>query len=464
MKEKKNINILLMTDSYKTSHINAYCPKLEILFSYLESRGGKYKKTIFYGLQYYLKMLSGVQVTKEKIDEAQLFWEAHFGRTDVFNRSSWEYILNKHGGKLPIKIKAVREGKEIPTNNVLLTIENTDPNCFWLTNWIETLLLKIWYTISVATQSKEIRKNILKYLELSGTPDSIDFKCHDFGYRGVVCEEQAALGASSHLLSFKGTDTVAGIRLAQAIYNSDMCGGSIPATEHSVMCSFGRENEIIACKNFLDQYPEGIIACVSDTYNIYNCCENIWGGVLKEQVLNRKGTLVIRPDSGDFFEVVPKVLEILWEKFGGTINNKGYKVLDSHVRVIQGDGMELDTISKLYKHITDLGWSADNLAVGSGGGLLVKDLTRDTNKFAIKASAAKIDGKWIDIYKDPVTDTGKKSKRGKLKLIKLNGKYETVRIEEYPEIPDELVVVFENGELFNEIDFATVRKNALEEI
>jgi nicotinamide phosphoribosyltransferase len=456
----QNINCLKITDSYKTSHIHGYHPKLEVLVSYLESRGGKFEKTIFFGLQYYLKLISGIQVTAEKINDAELFWNQHFGRTDVFNREAWEYILNEHGGKLPIKIKAVREGTLISTGNVLLTIENTDNKCGWLTNWLETLFLKVWYTITVATQSYNIKLCIEKHLEKSGTPNDVLFKCHDFSYRGTSCEEQAALGAAAHLISFCGTDTVAGIDMLQKYYNSGMCGFSIPATEHSVICSFGRDNEIDACKNWLNQYPNGVIACVSDTYDIYNACENIWGGVLKEQVMQRNGTLVIRPDSGDFFEVIPKVLDILYKKFGGTINDKGYKVLDSHVRVIQGDAMEPTTIDALYTHIIELGWSADNLAVGSGGGLLVKDLNRDTNKFATKACAAKIDGKWIDIYKDPITDPGKKSKRGLLKLIKLNGEYSTVRLEEYPMIPDELVTVFENGVLFNEITFDEVKKNA----
>lgn len=453
------MNILKMTDSYKVSHIHGYHPELEILLSYLESRGGKFKKTVFFGLQYYLRMISGVQVTKEKIDEAEKFWESHFGRKDVFHREGWEYILNNCGGKLPVKIKAVKEGTLIGVSNVLLTIENTDPKCYWLTNWLETLLLKIWYPITIATQSYNIKLSILKHLEKSGTPSDVVFKCHDFAYRGVPCEEQAAIGSASNLLSFMGTDTVAGIVFLQENYNAGMCGFSIPATEHSVMCSFGRDYEVEACRNWLDQYPTGIIACVSDTYDIYNACENIWGGVLKEQVMARNGTLVIRPDSGNFFEVVPKILQILWDKFGGTINSKGYKVLDSHVRVIQGDGMEPTTIDDLYGHIISLGWSADNLAVGSGGGLLVKDITRDTNKFATKACAAKIDGKWVDIYKEPITDNSKKSKRGRLKLIKIDGDYKTVREDEYPNIVDELVLVFENGKLYNQIALDEIKSN-----
>lgn len=450
-----------MSDSYKISHKNAYCPKLEIMLSYLESRGGKYKKTVFFGLQYYLNMIKGVQVTMNKIDEAQTFWEAHFGRKDVFSREAWEYIAKTHGGRLPIKIKAVKEGTIVPTNNVMVTIENTDPNCYWLTNFLETLLMKIWYSITIASQSKAIRDNILKHLIKSGTPESIAFRVHDFAYRGVSCEEQAAIGAAAHLVSFMGTDTVAGIVLAMNNYKSEMCGFSIPATEHSIICSFGRENEIAACKNFLQEYPDGLIACVSDTYDIYNCCENIWGGALKDMVMNRNGKLVIRPDSGDFFEVIPKVLEILWKQFGGTFNDKGYKVLDPHVGVIQGDGMCPESIDALYTHIVNLGWSADNLTVGSGGGLLVKDVTRDTNKFAIKACAARVDGMWIDIFKDPITDPGKKSKKGKLKLVLINGKYMTVNVDEYPELPDELIEVFNNGEMLVEYTFDEIRKLAI---
>ena len=241
-----------------------------------------------------------------------------------------------------------------------------------------------------------------------------------------------------------------------------MCGFSIPATEHSIICSFGRDNEVEACRNYLKQYPTGLIACVSDTYDIYNCCENIWGGVLKDEVMKRDGKLVIRPDSGDFFEVIPKVLDILWNKFGGTVNSKGYRVLDPHIGVIQGDGMEQSTINALYNHIVELGWSADNLTVGSGGGLLVKNIDRDTCKFAFKACAAKVNGQWIDIFKDPITDTGKRSKKGKLKLVKVDGQYKTVQLYEYINLEDELVTVFENGEIKKEYSLDEIKKNIIQ--
>lgn len=460
MKEtgKENFNLTL-TDSYKASHINAYKNGVKRIQSYLESRGGKYEWNVFFGLQYYLKrFLEGAVVTQEKIDEAEKFWSAHFGRNDVFNRKAWEYIINKHGGKLPVRIRAVPEGTRVNFKNVLMTIENTDDECFWLVNFLETLLMKVWYPITIASQSATIKNDIRNALERSGDVAGAEFKCHDFAYRGVASEEMAAIGAAAHLISFKGTDTVAGIRLLQDYYNSGMCGFSIPATEHSVICSFGRVGEEEACENFLNQYPSGLIACVSDTYDIYNCCENIWGGTLKNKVMSRDGTLVIRPDSGDFFEVVPKVLEILWRKFGGVINEKGFKVLDNHVRVIQGDGMNPTTIQQLFERIMELGWSADNLAVGSGGGLLMAGIDRDTNKFAIKANAALIGSEWVDIFKEPVTDIGKKSKRGRLKLVKKDNGFETVRESEFGQ--DILETVFENGELVKEYTFDEVRKNA----
>jgi nicotinamide phosphoribosyltransferase len=460
-----SFNFLLMSDSYKVSHKNAYKKGLKKMQSYLESRGGKYGKTIFFGLQSYLRILAGKVVTKEAIDEAEAFWAQHFGRKDVFNRAAWEYILEKHDGKLPLIIRAVPEGTLIDYKNVLMTIENTDEECAWLVNFTETILMKVWYTITIASQSYKIRQDILEQLVISGSPEGIAFKCHDFAYRGVSSEETAALGAAAHLISFMGTDTVAGIRLLQENYGAGMCGFSIPATEHSIICSFGREGEIEACENFLSEYTEGLIACVSDTYNIYNCCENIWGGVLREKVLARKGTLVIRPDSGDFFEVIPKVLDILWSKFGGTTNAKGYRVLDDHVRVIQGDGMNPETITQLFKHIVALGWSADNLVVGSGGGLLQKT-DRDVNKFAIKACAALINDKWVEIYKDPITDSGKTSKRGRQGLTKnIGGGYDSYTINEealpYLQSPmDELVTVFKNGEILKLYTLDEVKKNA----
>lgn len=454
-------NILLQSDSYKASHHLCYDKGISKIYSYLESRGGVFSSTVFFGLQYYLeKYLAGKQVTKEKIDEAEKFWNEHFGRTDCFDRKKWEYILNEYDGHLPLLIQAVPEGMVVPVSNVLMTIVNTDPKCFWLTNYVETLLMKVWYPITVATQSYYIRKDVEKALIESGDPSGINFKVHDFGYRGIASEEQAGLGAAAHLISFMGTDTVAGIRLLQKYYGSGMAGFSIPATEHSIMCSFGRDEELRACENFLDRFPKGLIACVSDTYDIFKCCREIWGGKLKEKVMAREGTLVIRPDSGDPLKVVPQVLQILWEQFGGTVNGKGFKVLDSHVRVIQGDGMDVNSIPALYQRIMDEHWSADNLAVGSGGGLLQK-MNRDTCKFAIKCSAALKNNRWMDVYKEPMTDSGKRSKAGRFQTVLFeDGKIETRDFSfAGPHGKNILKPVFENGKILRKYSLDQVKEN-----
>lgn len=456
----KNDNLILATDSYKVSHHKMYSKEIEVIYSYLESRGGKYPKTLFFGLQYYLmEYLDGVRITKENIDYAERFWDSHFGRKDCFDRSKWDYIVEHCGGKLPLKICAIPEGYLTNNGTVLMTIENTDHNCYWLTNFVETLLLKIWYPITIATQSFNIKKDVLNALEKSGDPSGINYKCHDFGFRGVSSEETAGIGSASHLLNFMGTDTVAGIKLLMDYYNAEMCGFSIPATEHSIMCSFGREHELEAMENVLNQYPSGLVACVSDTYDIYSACENLWGTKLKEKILKRDGCLVIRPDSGDFFEVVPKVLQILWNKFGGTTNEKGFKVLDPHIRVIQGDGMNPDTIRELYNHIINLGWSADNIAVGSGGGLLQK-VDRDIQKFAIKASAGLLDNEWIDIFKEPITDPGKRSKTGRFQTVVRDGKIYTVDYTfNQPGATNILQTVFLNGKITKFYSLNEIKEN-----
>ena len=212
-------NIILMTDSYKISHFKQYPEGTESVYSYFESRGGKYPQTAFFGLQYLMmKHLEGVRVTKANIDEAELVTKSHFPPGTVFNRAGWEHIVEKHGGRLPIAIKAVPEGTVVDTKNVLMTIENTDPKCYWLTNYIETLLVQIWYPTTVATHSRACKKVILDALRKSGDPELVQFKLQDFGFRGVSSVETAGIGGAAHLVNFMGTDTVAGIVMANRVY------------------------------------------------------------------------------------------------------------------------------------------------------------------------------------------------------------------------------------------------------
>jgi len=458
------MNFLLRTDSYKFTHWKQYPPGTTRIYSYLESRGGMFPNTVFFGLQYYLKYyLQGPRYTAVDIDQADQFCRQHFG-ADLFNRDGWRRMLEKYGGTLPVRIKAVPEGTAVPTHNVLVTIENTDPEFPWLPNYLETLLLKVWYPTTVATLSREIKKIISGFLERTGDPSLLPFKLHDFGYRGVSSEETAAIGGAAHLVNFKGTDNVAGITLLKDFYGvTDMPAFSIPASEHSTMTAWGKEHEADAYRNMLTAYPTGTVACVSDSYDIFNACEKIWGELLKPDVVSRQGTLVIRPDSGDPVPVLAKVLDILGEKFGYETNGKGYRVLPSYVRVIQGDGVNMFTIQNmLYQLAKFHGWSADNIAFGMGGALL-QQLNRDTQKFAFKCSAAEVNGQWRPVFKDPITDPGKNSKKGRLALVEPKpGEFQTleeVNVDAFAS-KDRLITVFENGELKKDYAFEEIRQRA----
>lgn len=452
-------NLILQTDSYKVTHWRQYPKGTSGVFSFLESRGGQFSEAVFFGLQYLIKRhLLNQVVTAEDIAEAKELFASHFGDATLFNEEGWQYILDKYQGHLPVRIRAVPEGSIIPVSNVMMTVENTDPKVPWLTNYLETLLCQIWYPITVATQSRAMRELLVRYLDETGDVSLVDFKLHDFGYRGSTSDESAGIGGAAHLINFKGTDTLAAISLLRKFYHEDMAGFSIPAAEHSTITSWGEHNEVKAFENMLTAFPKGLVAVVSDSYNVFEACNELWGQQLRDKVLQRDGILVIRPDSGNPPEVVVKVLDILGERFGYTYNPKGYKVLHPKVRVIQGDGITYPMLGTIMENMKANNWSVDNLAFGSGGGLLQK-VDRDTMKFAFKASAVKIGGLWDDVFKNPITDPGKKSKKGRLKLTLDNGVYRTVRLEDN-NLPDQLVTVYENGELLVDQTFTDIRARA----
>ncbi|MFZ2188864.1 MAG: nicotinate phosphoribosyltransferase [Candidatus Moraniibacteriota bacterium] len=455
---KTRMNPILATDSYKVSHWKQYPQGTRSVYSFLESRGGIFPETLFFGLQYILKRyFVGQVVTQADISEAREFFTAHFSSSEIFNEAGWQRIVDEHGGCLPVRIKAVAEGLRIPTGNVLLTMENTDPQLPWLTNYLETLILQVWYPTTVATQSYYMKKIIREFLEETGSPELIDFKLHDFGYRGSTSDESAGIGGAAHLVNFKGSDTLAGILVARDYYSEAMAGFSIPAAEHSTITAWGKSNERAAYENMLDQFPAGLVAVVSDSYDIFNACQNIWGQALHDKILERDGVLVVRPDSGDPTEVLPKMFSILGDAFGSEINAKGYKLLNPKVRVIQGDGIDRETLRPILLALKNNGWSADNIAFGSGGGLLQK-VNRDTSKFAIKCSEVEVDGERRQVMKDPITDPEKRSKAGRMKLLMNAGRYETVA-ENVPG-EDQLRVVFENGQLMREYSFEDIRLRA----
>jgi len=466
---KTNDNLVLMADAYKYSHHKIYYPGTNKIYSYLESRGGSFDRTVFFGLQYLLKRyLRDTVITKEKIEEASDLLPQVFGRPDVFDRSKFDYILKNHGGRLPVRINAIPEGAIVPVRNALMTIENTDPECFWLTNFLETLLVQIWYPLTVASLSHEIKELVDRYYDETASYSSkagIDFVLNDFGFRGVSSVESAGIGDAAHLLSFRGSDTIAGSILAREYYGAPMMYGlSVPATEHSICTLLGEGGELEIFEHVLRTFPTGIVACVSDSYNIFRACSEYWGGKLKNTILERDGTLVIRPDSGDPVFTLLRVFDILMEKFGFSINEKGYKVLPPQVRVLQGDGINFEMIQTIYSALKVNGISAENLLLGMGGALLQK-LDRDTQKFAFKCSYAEINGRGIDVQKHPIeldhhgslVRSFKQSKAGRLKLICTEEGYKTVRENEFPGYVNEMMTVFENGKILREYDFEEIR-------
>lgn len=452
-------NPILIGDSYKYSHA-AQAPKgFSASHSYLESRGGELPYVLFFGLQYYLKQYLTQRITREDVEEAEEFMRLH---GEPFNKEGWLYIVEKLQGKWPVVIRAVPEGSIVPNHNVLMTVESTDENVPWVASFLETMLLKVWYTCTVASQSYFLKQLIGRYLKKSSdNPEEILFKLHDFGYRGVSSEESALLGGMAHLVNFRGTDTVAGIIGASRYYNEKMAGFSIVASEHSTMTMWGKGNEVAAYANMLEVYKDQpIFACVSDSYDIYNAVENIWGGTLKDMVIARANegkTLVIRPDSGEPEAVCIRLMTILERCFGATKNTKGFKVINHNVRLIQGDGVNHSSIRQILEGLIMYGYSASNISFGMGGALL-QSLNRDTLKFAFKCSAAKINDKWIEVYKDPITDLGKKSKRGRLDLELTS--HRDIRTVRFGMAEKSLLTeVYRDGEMLREYSFEQIRAN-----
>ena len=436
-------NFILKSDGYKPTHFPQYPKGTSKIISYLESRGCSlkdkngnelYDYTTFFGLQYItLRHFCGQQITYYKIKQAKTFLKEYYG-TDLMNEEGWKYIVKKYNGYLPLIIKAIPEGSKVPLHNVLMTIENNDPKTFflndvlihWLTNYSETLISQIWYPTTIATNGSKARDIIKAKHDKTCDTTFVDYSLHDFGFRGVSCYEQACIGGMAHLVNFNGTDTMPAIVMANKVYNSDsfdnfkMYGNSVVATEHSTTTSWGRWGEPACIINLLKTFPKGIKSAVGDSYDVEAFANMLYDNEeIRNLILNsdESSKFVLRPDSGDPVEIDLMLLNILWNKFGGTINSKGYKVLNPKIGLLQGDGIDLQMIINILDAMDENGFAASNIVFGSGGGLLQK-FDRDTLKFAIKCSSAIINNIEVDVQKDPKTGKGKKSKIGKLALMK----------------------------------------------
>lgn len=460
---KQKINTLLMCDAYKYTHWFQLPKGTTFMRAYGESRGTKLAipYTVQFGIQGFIRdYLEGVVIEEWMIEEAKELLGEVFGTNEYFNEKGFRRMLEKHGGRIPVKIKALEEGRKVVLRNALFTIENTDPEFPWVTQWLETMLLRaVWYPKGVATISAAVRDLERKYAEICGCGLN-PFFLNDFGARGVSSHESAEIGGAAHLVNYLGTDTVEGIRWAKYNYGKVATGHSVFATEHSTTTIYRKINELLAYSTFLNVAPtDKLVSIVIDSYDTENAVKNLLGGTLKDTILARQAPTVFRPDSGDPVEMSLKVINWLWEIFGGNVNDKGFKVLNPKVRVIYGDGINLRTIEDILINLVNNKFSIENIVFGMGGKLLQSSVDRDTFMDACKVCHATVEGIDMDIYKDPITDTGKKSKRGKLKVIFRNGVHETVQENEYPDFPDQLRVVFENGVMYNKITFDVVRAN-----
>ena len=457
------INPLLNTDSYKQSHYAQYPPGTTRVSSYIESRGGRFPQLLFFGLQAYLKEYLTEAITADHIAEAAEVSAAH---GIPFNEAGWRHVLKAHGGRIPLAIEAVPEGTVLPSHNVLVQAVNTDPAVPWITGFFETALVRaVWYATSVATLAYHIRSLMAGFVSRTSDrapEEALPVMLNDFGSRGVSSLESSAIGGLAHLVAFEGTDNMPALLAGRRWYGAPMAGVSVPAAEHSTVTAWGEAREADAFRNMIDQfagkYP--VISVVSDSYDIFRAVSQIWGQELRGRVMACGSTIVVRPDSGDPEEIVVEVIQRLMADYGSVTNAKGFAVLPDAIRIIQGDGVNINSIEAVLTAMEEAGLSSDNIVFGMGGALL-QQLDRDTQKFAMKASAVEIDGEWQDIFKDPVTDPEKVSKKGRLALVRKPRGFETIAAADLGERENLLEPVFKDGELLRDETLEEIRRRAL---
>jgi len=539
-------NPLLAVDVYKMGHMEQYVPGCNKVYSYLLARSDKnFNKTVFFGLQYYLKEYLSTKLTPEMGEEFLKYRKMILGSNTPEIEKQIKALCDL--GYFPLQIKAVNEGTVLPVKNALMTMTNTHPDFYWVVGFVESLILKMWYPITVASCCYKY-KEIVDAAFTDTVSDDLsflrDFTVHDFGYRGDTSEEGAAISGAAHLVSFSGSDTVPALPFVEEYYGADtskMIMASVPASEHSVMCSFGRDNELASFENMLRLYPSGIVSIVSDTFDVYRVLTE-FAEHLKPVILERDGKVVFRPDSGDpetiicgsikyvddidmydfeyeiyhsqihgepgddkyekivfckksnkFWKLHADVsydrhdkqyyyicdveitqtehnptneekgaIVLLDEMFGSTVNEKGYKQLNPKVGLIYGDGMYIERYQRTLQRLKEMGYAASNLVIGVGG--ILRNHSRDTMGFALKATYVEVNGQPREIEKDPITDNKKKSHKGLVALYKL------IKHDEPPtfftldkrswdeENGGELHTVFKDGKLTRETTFERIRE------
>jgi nicotinamide phosphoribosyltransferase len=507
------IQALTDTDAYKLDHRRQYPEGTTRVLSNFTNRGTRVPRmthVVNFGLQAFLQ--SWV------IDAWQPFWEASEDEvanlyeeftTSILgpNQIGSDHIRALHKlGYLPLEFRALPEGALVPLRVPSFTVENTHDDFAWLVNYIETAMSSyIWQPSTSATTAYNFRQLLNSYaLETTGSTDGVAFQGHDFSFRGMAGPAAAAASGAGHLLSFLGSDNLNVVNFVNTNYDGDngMILGSVPATEHSVMCAGasnaprddeGNIDEIDTYKRLLDLYPSGIVSAVSDTYDLWAVITDVLPR-LKDQILARDGKLVIRPDSGDPVDIItghnsanamqvskvynngdnkcsPEdkgVIELLWDIFGGTVNEQGYKVLDPHIGAIYGDSITFERADEIMKRLKAKGFASTNVVFGVGS-FTYQYVTRDTFQSAVKATYVKINGEDRSIFKDPATDKGhmKKSARGRLAVIWQDDDYvllddTTTPRGDYVEgskKADMLTTVWVDGKFERYVSYAEVREN-----
>lgn len=455
-------NPIMRADSYKFSHPMVYRKNITGMFSYLEARI-KDAVIVPFGTQMWVQKNLTTPITMANVDEAEAFAAAH---GEPFFRKGWEKIVREYKGMLPVTIRAVPEGTRVPSQNIIASVECTDPDLFWLSSQLETNMQRgIWYPTTIASNDYKNWRSIRRFaMETADTLNNVPFSLHDFGGRGVSSGETAEIGGAAHTVFFQGSDTIEGVRAANFYYKIPMAAFSVPASEHTIQCSFGslpwEQREYLEAMLSAFARQGKIVSIVLDGYDVYRECRQICD--MKAAIIASGARIMLRPDSGNPLEVIPRLMKMIEATFGSTVNSKGFRVINN-IGFMQGDGVDHDAMVAILELITSLGYSSDNIVFGSGGGLLQK-VNRDTYKFAQKASSILINEKWVGIAKDPITDPGKKSKSGRLTLIKsrLTGEYMTVDMDKPfdSEYDDVMVTIYQNGVVMNPTTLEEVRARA----
>ena len=421
-------NLILDTDSYKLPMFLAYPEDVEQVSSYAESRGGAYRETLQFGMQSYVRHLRENPVTLGHVEEAEALAAGH---GVPFNKAGWTEIARTRAGHLPITIRSADEGMVIPTKNALASVQ-CEPGFVWLNTHVETSLLRhVWTSTTIATRIFNMKRGLVPYFEKTSDSGRVSpFAILDFSSRGVAGYDHNELGGAAYLAMFQGTDSLPAVRFTNHYYDSPMSGFSVPATEHSIMCAWMSDG-VDTIRALLKRMgrPGGVLSIVGDTWDIYAFAKAC--AQLAPEFKAAGVTLVVRPDSGAITQVIRAVIDILLAGFGWTVNDKGFRVIDG-AKVLWGDGIDEQTYLEPFDVAVARDVSVDSVMVGSGGGLMIRGIDRDLLRFAFKASAirrrAAPAGVWEGIAKDPITDPGKSSKRGRQALIRVPGGLLTVAI------------------------------------